>query len=381
MNLIVKRNRIGSIGLISICIILISVACINPAWVEVKDLPLEKIQLPAGFQIGIFADNVKNARSMVMGDQGTLFVGSRSAGIVYAIVDQDKDYKADRVIQIANGLTLPNGVAFRDGALYVAEVDKIWKYDQIESHLDNIPSPILVSDEFPSDKWHGWKYIAFGADDKLYVPVGAPCNICEKDNEQYASIMRMNPDGSNLEVFAHGVRNSVGFDWHPETKELWFTNNGRDMLGDDKPNDELNHAPRAGIHFGFPYCHAGDLPDPRYGEKRACDEFTPPVQKLAPHTAALGMKFYTGNMFPDSYENQIFIAEHGSWNRSEPIGYRITLVTLVGNRATSYKPFATGWLEKGKAWGRPVDLILLEDGSMLISDDYANAIYRIWYES
>jgi glucose/arabinose dehydrogenase len=329
----------------------------------------------------LFADTIDNARSLALGDKGTVFVGNRDGDKVYALVDENNDGTADKKYILAKGLNMPNGVAFHKGALYVAEVNKIWRLDNIEDQLANPPQPVLVSDNYPSDKHHGWKYIAFGPDDKLYVPVGAPCNICD-DNERdnrYASITRMNPDGSGFEVFASGIRNTVGFAWHPQTKELWFTDNGRDMLGDDTPPDELNNAPKPGMHFGYPYCHAGDIKDPEYGDRHPCTDFTPPVQKLAPHTAALGMKFYTGDMFPAAYKNQVFIAEHGSWNRSEPMGYRIMLVKLEGNKAISYEPFAEGWLKNGKAWGRPVDVLQLKDGSLLVSDDFANVIYRISY--
>lgn len=355
-------------------------ACLNNNLIKADAPLLDQIQLPDGFKIAVYAESVKNARSMALGEQGTVFVGSRSAGNVYALVDEDGDFIADQQYLIASGLNLPNGVAFREGALYVAEPDKVWRYDQIESHLANPPKPVLVSDAFPGDAWHGWKYIAFGPDEKLYVPVGAPCNICEKEDSRYASIMRMNADGSGLESFAKGVRNTVGFSWHPETEELWFTENGRDLLGDEVPNDELNRAPATDMHFGYPYCHAGDISDPRFGEKRSCTEFTAPVHKLAPHTAALGMKFYTGSMFPESYKHNIFIAEHGSWNRKEPIGYRIMRVQLEGNQVTSYEPFAAGWLKEGQAWGRPVDVLLLPDGSLLVSDDHADVVYRIRYE-
>jgi glucose/arabinose dehydrogenase len=210
--------------------------------------------------------------------------------------------------------------------------------------------------------------------------VGAPCNICEPDENRYALISRLKPDGSGLQVFAKGIRNTVGFDWHPATKELWFTDNGRDEMGDDVPPDELNYAPKPGLNFGYPYCHGGDIPDPEYGKKHNCSEFVPPAQKLGPHVAALGMRFYTGSMFPASYRNQIFIAEHGSWNRTKPIGYRITLVELNGNRAVSYKIFAEGWLQGSRAWGRPVDVVVMPDGAMLVSDDSAGAVYRISYK-
>lgn len=356
--------------------------CGNKALKKTEHPQVEGIKVPAGFRVTLFADEIENARSMTMGANGTIFVGTRKNDKVFALVDEDKDGKADKKYIIAEGLDMPNGVAFKDGALYVAEVNRVWRFDDIENHLDNPPQKILVSDNYPSDNAHGWKYIAFGPDGKLYVPVGAPCNICN-DNEKdprYASITRINADGSGFEVFANGIRNTVGFAWHPQTNELWFTDNGRDNLGDDVPNDELNRAPQAGMHFGYPYCHAGDIADPEFGDGHPCSNYTPPVQKLLPHTAALGMKFYTGNMFPAAYKNRIFIAEHGSWNRTEPIGYRVSMVTIDGNNAVSYEPFATGWLNNGEAWGRPVDVLQLPDGSLLVSDDFANAIYRITYQ-
>lgn len=375
------RSSHHPIVLLCILFCVCSTACRNKALQKTEDPRLNDIKLPPGFHISLFADTIDNARSLALGDKGTVFVGNRSGDKIYAIVDEDNDGTADKKYILAKGLNMPNGVAFHKGALYVAEVNKIWRFDNIENRLSNPPQPVLISDNYPSDKHHGWKYIAFGPDDKLYVPVGAPCNICD-DNEndnRYASITRMNADGSDFEVFASGIRNTVGFAWHPQTKELWFTDNGRDMLGDDSPPDELNNAPKPGMHFGYPYCHAGDIKDPEYGDRHPCSDFTPPVQKLAPHTAALGMKFYTGDMFPAAYKNQVFIAEHGSWNRSEPIGYRIMMVKLEGNKAISYEPFAEGWLENGKAWGRPVDILQLKDGSLLVSDDFANVIYRISY--
>ena len=342
-------------------------------------LPLEKILLPPGFRIDLYASGVKGARSLALGPVGVLFVGTRDEGKVYAIVDKNGDQKADEIITIAMGLNLPNGVAYRDGALYVAEVSRILRFDNIADRLYNPPKPVIVSKAFPSERHHGWKYIAFGPDGLLYIPVGAPCNVCDEKDNRFASIMRMKPDGKGLEVFASGVRNTVGFDWHPETKELWFTDNGRDWMGDDRPPDELNHAPRKGLHFGFPYCHGGDILDPSYGKNRDCSHYTPPAMKLGPHVAALGMKFYTGSMFPEEYRNQIFIAEHGSWNRSTPIGYRITRVRLDKNRAGSYETFADGWLQGARAWGRPVDVLVMPDGALLVSDDQAGAIYRISY--
>ena len=341
---------------------------------------LDRINLPPGFEISVYANNVPNARSMVLSPNGTLFVSTRDAGNVYAVLDKDKDFKADEVITIARGMNMPNGVALLNGDLYVAEVNRVLRYSNIEANLNNPPAPVVVNDSFPTDRSHGWKFIRFGPDGMLYVPVGAPCNICFNEDERYASIMRMRPDGTGLEVFAKGVRNTVGFDWHPDTKELWFTDNGRDWMGDDLPPDELNHAPQAGMHFGYPFCHGGDIPDPEFGNQRKCEEFTPPAMNLGPHVAALGMRFYTGSMFPGEYRNQIFIAEHGSWNRSTPIGYRVTLVKLQNNKAVSYEVFAEGWLQGGTAWGRPVDILIMPDGSMLVSDDRAGMIYRITYK-
>lgn len=339
------------------------------------------ITLPPGFEIEIYASNIPNARSMVLSESGILFVGSRNAGNVYAVIDNDKDFKADEIIIIASGLDMPNGVDIKNGDLYVAEVSRIIKFESIENNLRNNPQYSVVRDDFPTDRSHGWKFIKFGTDEKLYVPVGAPCNICLKENEdvRYASITRMNADGSEFEVFAKGVRNTVGFDWHPLTNELWFTDNGRDMLGDDIPPDELNHAPLSGLHFGYPFLHGNNILDPQFGSIGDTTLYTKPVQQLGPHVAALGMEFYTGSMFPAEYHNQIFIAEHGSWNRSEKIGYRISLVRLNGNNSFSYEAFADGWLQGDQVSGRPVDIELMPDGSMLVSDDYADVIYRITY--
>ena len=358
---------------------------------------LDRISLPPGFSIDIYAEGLSNPRSMALSPNGTLFVGTREApqniarggsagaGQVYAVLDRDNDQKADEVITIDTGLNAPNGVAFRDGSLYVAEINRILRYDLIESRLDNPPEPVVVTDAFPTDWMHGWKFIAFGPDGKLYVPVGAPCNVCDRadDEPRYGSITRMNPDGSELEVFASGIRNSVGFDWHPATNELWFTSNGRDGLGDETPPDVLNRADRQGMHFGFPYCHGGDLPDPQFGEARPCADFEPPALGLGPHVAALGMRFYTGDMFPERYRNQIFIAEHGSWNRSPAAGhtgYRLMVVHLDGDRPVEYEVFADGWLQDDNtAWGRPVDVLVMPDGALLLADDGAGAIYRISY--
>ena len=350
--------------------------------------PIDRIKVPPGFVVDVYATGVRNARQMTRGDKGTLFVGSREAGLVHAVIDRNGDQKADEVLVIAKGLRSPSGLAFRDGSLYVAEVSRVIRFDNIEANLQNPPEPVVVNETFPTDRSHGWKFIAFGPDGMLYVPVGAPCNICEPTDSIYASITRMKPDGSGREIFASGIRNTVGFDWHPLTKELWFTDNGRDALGDDTPPDELNRAPKPGLHFGFPYCHGGDLADPQFG-KKPCSEFEPPARKLDPHVAAIGMRFYTGSMFPAEYRNQIFIAEHGSWNRSKPLGYRVMLARLDGDKVVGYTPFAEGWLNPegaqsrsgvGDNFGRPADVFVMPDGALLVSDDAGGVLYRISYK-
>jgi len=322
---------------------------------------------------------VKNARSLALSPAGTLFVGSRKAGKVYAIPNVDRDARGDRVITLAEDLESPNGVAFRNGALYVAEISRVLRFDDIEQRLDHAPKPAVVYDGYPTDGHHGWKFIAFGPDGKLYVPVGAPCNVCLEKDPRYASITRLDVDSGKVEIFARGIRNTVGFDWHPQTRELWFTDNGRDNLGEDVPPDELNRAEKPGMNFGFPYCHGKDIPDPEFGKQKSCNEFVPPVALLGPHVAALGMRFYTGRLFPAEYAGQIFIAEHGSWNRKQPIGYRVMLVRLKDGRPASYEVFAQGFIHEGNAWGRPVDVLVAPDGALLVSDDEADAIYRISY--
>lgn len=316
---------------------------------------------------------------MTLSPNGILYVGTRNLDKVYAVVDTDNDYRGDKLFVIAEGLFMPNGVAYYNGDLYVAEVNRVIKFENIDQVYMNKPAYKVVNSSFPSDRHHGWKFIAFGPDSLLYVPVGAPCNICLKEDERYASIMRMKPNGTNQEVFASGVRNTVGFDWHPQSGELWFTDNGRDMMGDDIPPDELNKAPVKGLHFGYPFLHGKNIPDPEYGNTKHNYTFALPARELGPHIAALGMRFYNGDMFPSEYKNQIFIAELGSWNRSKKIGYRIMLVTVKGNQAVSYETFADGWLDGEKTLGRPVDVLVMPDGSLLVSDDYADRIYRITY--
>jgi len=343
------------------------------------DIALEKLTVPEGYAIDVFAEEVENARQMALGENGTIFVGSRRAGKVHAVVDSDGDFVADRVILIDDGLKMPSGVAFREGALYVAAVSDILRYDDIEARLDNPPEPVLVTDRFPEDEHHGWKHIEFGPDGKLYVPIGAPCNICLEQG--YARIVRVDPDGSNLEVVAEGVRNSVGFDFDPVTGDLWFTDNGGDMLGDNLPPCELNHVTEAGEHFGYPFWHAGLVRDPEFGGQRSHDEFKAPAQQLMAHVAPLGMIFHSGETVPDDLTGDILIAEHGSWNRTSKSGYRVMRAYLDDNReVVRYAPFITGWLQGEESWGRPVDLLELPDGSILISDDQAGVIYRVTFQ-
>ncbi len=370
-----SRTPKGALMLVALSILLglifSSPGCIG------QERDLSSIRLPEGFRIEVYADQVPDARSLALGSNGTVFVGSRSAGNVYALVDLDDDGKSDRTITIASGLDTPNGVAFKNGSLFVAEIDRVIRYDGIESRLENPPGPVVVKEGLPSESAHGWKVIRFGPDEKLYIAIGAPCNICEPVEPQ-GTISRMNPDGSQFEVYARGIRNSVGFDWSPTTGELWFTDNGRDWLGNDVPSDELNRAPEPGMDFGFPYCHAGNISDPQYGQEHSCSEFVSPEALLGAHVAALGMRFYTGPQFPEEYLGQIFIAEHGSWNRDVPIGYRVVLARIE-NGTVHTETFADGWLQGSSAWGRPVDVQVMPDGALLVSDDSADAVYRISY--
>ena len=338
-------------------------------------MDLDDVELPPGFSIEIYAE-VEHARSLALGSEGVVFVGNRGSDSVYAIVP--KEGAGNRVVEIADDLRNPHGVAYYKGDLYVAETKRVLVYRDIVGKLDHPPKPETLNIALPSKSHHGSRYIGFGPDNKLYVSIGVPCNIC--DEKEFGRIIRMNPDGSDREIWAMGIRNSVGFTWHPDTGELWFTDNGRDMLGDDLPPDELNRAPTMGLHFGYPYCHGGDIHDPEFGRGKNCNDYTPPAQKLGAHVAPLGVKFYTGTMFPEEYHGQILIAEHGSWNRSKKVGYRISMVRMEEGEPASYDVFADGWVEGQETKGRPVDLLVLDDGSLLVSDDSNGLVYRISYK-
>lgn len=342
---------------------------------------LNGIKLPPGFRISVYTDQTPDARSLALGDDGTVYVGSMSEGKVYAVRDENRDGAVDRVYTLAKGLNMPNGVAVLDGDLYVAEISRILKFKDIGRHLAEPPTAEAVYDDFLKDVHHGWKYLRVGPDRKLYTAVGAPCNICLSEKEIFATLVRLNPDGGNFEIYARGIRNTVGFDWHPDTRELWFTDNGRDWLGDDAPPDELNHAPKSGLNFGYPYCHAKDIADPEFGQRKSCSEFTPPAWTFSAHVAALGARFYSGSLFPAEYRGRLFVAQHGSWNRSAPVGYRVVAVRFEGGKPVDDQVFAEGWLKaNGEVAGRPVDILQMPDGALLVSDDKQGAIYRIAYQ-
>ncbi len=340
-------------------------------------LPIGKMHVPDGFKVEVFASGMPNARSLAIGTNGTVFVGSRLVDKVYA-VSQVNGASVVRVI--ATGLHRPNGVAFKDGNLYVAELSKIWRYDNIEANLDNPPKPVLIYDDLPRDEAHGWKFIAIGPDNKLYVPIGAPGNI-NLPPPTHAQIRRMDLDGKNVETVALGVRNSVGFDWNPVTRDFYFTNNGRDWVSEDIPEDTLHRvsaSSRTAPNFGFPYCHQGNFTDPEYGWGHSCAEFAPPAGLMGAHAAVLGMRFYTGSMFPASYKNAIFMARHGSWNRTVKNGGDVVVVKLKEDgTVASIEPFMTGFLEDNKYNGRPVDVQVMPDGALLVSDDWNGAIWRV----
>ena len=354
------------------------------AAVDAKPLPLSKLNLPDGFVIEQYAE-VPNARQMTRGGEGVIYVGTRRKGKVYAVVDNDGDHKSDEVHLIDSNLNMPSGLAYRDGDLYVGAVNKVLVYRDIDSQLADPPKAELLTDQLPGEQHHGWKYLGFGPDGKLYIPVGAPCNICLSKNPQFASILRMDVSKpEQLESYASGIRNTVGFDWHPNTGELWFTDNGRDMMGDDLPPGELNRISSQGQHFGYPFFHAGTIADPKFGKGKNSAHYVHPELNLDPHVAALGIKFYLGKMFPKQYHQQVFMAEHGSWNRSKEAGHTGHRITVARENSAGdlvYDTLIDGWLQNNKAWGRPVDVLELDDGSMLISDDKAGVIYRLSYAS
>ncbi|EIC30791.1 MULTISPECIES: PQQ-dependent sugar dehydrogenase [Methylomicrobium] len=342
---------------------------------------IAKLNVPQGFSISLFARNLPNVRSLAFGDDGVVFAGTGREGKVYALQDKDRDGAAETLYVLADGLTMPNGVAYKDGALYVAEISRILRYDNVLQNLASPPKPSVVYDKLPTDRHHGWKYLRIGPDGKLYTAVGAPCNICNPERPVYASLVRVDTDGNNFEILGRGIRNTVGFDWQPGTEGLFFSDNGRDYLGDDLPPDELNRWSRIGEHFGYPFCHGDAIADPEYGKGKQCSDYTPPVWKFNAHVAALGIRFYRGEQFPEHYRNQLFVAQHGSWNRSVPDGYRVVLVTFRDNKPVDQEVFIDGWLTKEeKVLGRPVDVLTLPDGSLLISDDQLGVIYKVQYK-
>ena len=341
---------------------------------------LKHLRVPDGFKISVFADKLPNARSLALGDNGIVFVGTGASGAVYAVEDTNHDGVADKNHTIATNLYMPNGVAYKDGALYVAEINRIIRFDDITQSLDKPPKPIVVYDKFPSDKHHGWKYLRFGPDGKLYTAIGAPCNICKPD-KPYGSLIRLNTDGSGFEIIATGIRNTVGFDWQPETNTLFFNEHGRNNLGDDAPPEELNQWSKVGEHFGYPYCHGGNIPDSEFGNERACREFIPPVWTYNAHNAPLGLWFYRGKQFPAEYQKQLFVALHGSWNRTQPDGYKVIWVKFKDGQPVSDETFISGWLTKtNEVLGRPVDIMEMPDGSLLVCDDHAGLIYKVEYK-
>ncbi len=346
---------------------------------------LDNLNLPAGFSISYFAQNVRNARSLTRSDDGKVVFASNRQSSITILIDDDLNGEAETTLSI-NGLNTPNGVVFHNGDLYVAEVSRILKFADILNNLQNPGTPEVIYDQLPTEEHHGWKFIAIGPDNKLYVPVGAPCNICLENNEVFSTISRMDLDGSNFEIYAHGVRNSVGFDWHPATNELWFTENGADGLGDERPNCELNHAPQAGLHFGFPFWHSPNVADPTFGDRFPASDFEGAKFGFEPHSAPLGARFYTGDMFPEGYRNNLIVAQHGSWNRTPAAGhtgYKLTLVELTNNQVTGSSTLISGWLNEttNQFWGRPVDVLEMPDGSLLISDDFSSSVYRLTYSN
>jgi len=338
---------------------------------------LKKIKLPPGFKIEVYASGLPEARQMAWGPNGTLFVGSYQATNVYAVTDEDGKRTVKTILK---GLNMPTGLAVQDGALYVIAIDKLLRYDNVEANLDHMPAPVVAYDDMPPYVAHGWKYIVADKGGSMYLPFGPPFNVGIPPTS-VSQIRHVDPKTGLAEIVALGVRNSVGGDIDPRSGDYWFTENARDWMSDDIPSDKLNHITKIGQHFGYPYCHEGDIPDPKFARGHSCDEFTPPVVKLGAHVAPLGMKFYTGSQFPAEYKNNIFIAEHGSWNRHKYQGARIDRVVVDADGKNAHQEvFAQGWLSGDQDYsGRPTDVLQAKDGSLLVADDWAGAIYRISY--
>ena len=348
-----------------------------PVATPADKLPVAKIKVPPGFKVEVWASGLLDARGLRQGDKGTVFVSSLFvAGKIYAVTD--KGGKRE-VKTIAEKLFLPNGIEFYKGSLYVATPKDITRYDNIEANLDNPPKPVMIYDKLPGDVPHGWKFIKIGPDGKLYVPIGAPCNICEPDRDKYTRIIRMNLDGSGVETVVKGMRNSVGFDWDPRTKDLWFGDNQRDWLAEDMPLDEVNHVTKVGQDFGYPYCHSGMMVDPQFGWGKDCKNYVKPVLLIGAHAAPLGMRFYTGKMFPAKYQNAIFLTRHGPWNKTEKYAADVVAIFIDAKGNAKMEPFLTGLVENNQYLGRPADVMVMKDGSLLVSDDHNGAIYRVSY--
>lgn len=342
---------------------------------------LQRLKVPDGFTIEMFAEGIKNAREMAYSPKhNVVYVGSFREGKLYALKDVNGDGKADNRWVLAKGLNMPTGIAYHDGDLYVAVVNQILRFEDVDKRLDS-PKSSVFFDGFPSDRHHGWKFLRFSPDGKsLIVPVGAPCNVCEAPTDKHSRIFALDMKSKKLTLLAEGVRNSVGFDFHPDTGLLWFSDNGRDMMGDDIPPDEINVISKKGEHFGYPYFHGGDVADPKFSKGKKQSDYVAPVLKLGAHVAPLGIHFYRGSQYPKQYHKQLFIAEHGSWNRTKKAGYKVGVATIKGNTVSDYRPFVTGFMANEETFGRPVALLELPDGSLLISDDFADAIYRVSYK-
>lgn len=369
-------NRLGEDALKIFCTLMLALISIESS---AQNIDVDKLTLPDGFSVSVYAE-IENPRQLALGADNTVFVGSLR-GSVWALINPEEDVRANEVVRVAEGLNTPNGVAYHRGDLFVGEINRISKIQNIDAKLNGLQPTETVTDKLPNRRHHGFKFLAIGSDDKIYLPVGAPCNVCEEE-EIFGTLLKMNLDGSGMEIIARGIRNTVGFDFHPRSGELWFTDNGRDMLGDDVPACEINRLSEEGQHFGFPYIHQGDLPDPTFGGGHDPRDYTPPALKLGAHVAPLGLAFYKGEEFPDRFANTLFWAEHGSWNRSRKSGYRVMVGKLDDDHTSiiATEPFVEGWLEDQNNWGRPVDILNMPDGSILVSDDMANAIYRIAYD-